>query len=184
MKRELIIFLATSVLFVSGCLRNDRITELENRLKSTEAVVKALNIQVDLLKSMRSLDDTISESEKSALLTPGSDGYSVIKFDLGSMTIQLVDIIPYANGSKVSLKFGNPLASSIDGLKGTIEWGPVDVKGVPIEEKTKSKLLTTIALLKSGSWTNIDVVLEAVPPHNLGFIRIKNLGHTGIRLYP
>ncbi|MBU3055800.1 MAG: DUF3251 domain-containing protein [Pseudomonas indica] len=35
---------------------------------------------------------------------------------------------------------------------------------------------------RSGAWTNVSVVLEGTPPAELGFVRIRNVSHTGIAL--
>lgn len=171
-----------SFLVISGCQQSDKIAELEKRQKASEDEIAVLKVEVDAMKRDASIDKMFRDIDQFAYLTPGSDGYSVIKFNLGYLTVQIADIKEYANGSKVRLKFGNPLASNINGLTGTIEWGPVDKKGSPQNDRAKSKTFSFSTSLRSGSWNNVDIVLEGVPPTDLGFVRLKGLSHSGIVL--
>jgi Protein of unknown function (DUF3251) len=115
-------------------------------------------------------------------LTPGAEGYSVIQTDLGRLTVSLENIQEYANGSRITLRLGNPLSASINGAKGTIEWGVVDASGTPNNDNAKSKEFSFNQSLRSGAWTNVSIVLDGVPPSALGFVRIKEMGHQGISL--
>jgi hypothetical protein len=117
-----------------------------------------------------------------AYLTPGSDGYSVVRTDLGPVTVSLIDVQPYANGSRVTLKIGNTTSATINGAKATLEWGNVDAKGLPNNENAKSRDVSFTESLTRGSWTTVRVVLDRVPPAALGFVRVKNILHTGISL--
>jgi hypothetical protein len=150
----------------------------ETKVKELEQKVSRLEKQVSSLE----LDNTIRQIGGIAFLTPGSDGYSVIRFDLGSLTVSLDDIQPYANGSKAKLRIGNLVAGTVTGLKATIEWGPVDDKGLPDNSKAKSKGFSFTESLRPASWTTVNVVLEGLPPADLGFIRISEVGHTGVQL--
>lgn len=99
---------------LSAC---DRLSDTENKLAKAESDVAALQREVAELKEKQEWDELIKGWDKVAYLTPGAEGYSTVGFDLGVLTVQLADVKPYANGSKVTLRFGNTLSSSIDGLK-------------------------------------------------------------------
>ena len=96
--------------------------------------------------------------------------------------MQLTDVQPYANGSKVALKFGNPLFSEVNGLKATVEWGQTDEKGNANNETAKSKDVVFSESLRPGAWSSASLVLEGLPPSQLGFVRLRNVTHTGIKL--
>lgn len=172
-----VVMLLLSILFF-GCQENKRIDDLEKRIDSLRTDYSDLKRDVSKIQFDKFLDNY----DKEAYLTPGSEGYSSVRFDLGVLTISITNIIPYANGSKVTLRFGNTLSSTINGLKATAEYGPVDEKGIWIYDKMKTKELSFIKSLRSGSWTNIEVVLDGVPPDKLGYVRIKDVTHTGIEL--
>jgi Protein of unknown function (DUF3251) len=159
-----------------------RLNDTEEKLTKTENDVATLREQVTDLKQKRDWDDISKDWDKIAYLTPGAEGYSTVGFDLGVLTIQLSDVQPYANGCKVTLTFGNTLSSSIDGLQATIEWGRVNNKGVADNKSAKSKDMTFTQALRGGAWTPISVVLEGIPPAELGFVRVSKVRHTGIHL--
>jgi len=147
--------------------------------------IDALKIELtDLKKKQASAewDNMMRDFERVAFLRPGDEGYSAVRFDLGVLTVSLVDITPYANGTKVQLQFGNPLSSTVNGLKTKLEYGHTDEKGVPDNANAKSKDVTFNEALRPGAWTTVSVVLDGVKPSDLGFVRVKEITHTGISL--
>ncbi len=170
-------FIAFSLL-LAGC--NQGVTNAQ--LDEQKKIVQELQTKIDKLEAKLFFSDTVKDWDKVAYLTPGADGYSVVKFDLGYLTIALDDIKPYANGSKVTLRFGNTLSSTITGLTATLEWGKVDKNGLPDNETTKSREVKFKESLRSGAWTQANVVLEGVLPTELGYVRVSKLDHTGIVL--
>lgn len=147
--------------------------------------IDALTKEVEDLRKRQAQDEWtrfMDELKGVVYLRPGDDGYSVIHYDLGVLTVRLDDVSPYANGAKVRLRFGNPLASTVNGLRCTIEWGQVDENGSSIASTTKSKELSLSEEMRSGAWTDVQVVLESIPPEQLGFVRVKEITHSGIRL--
>jgi uncharacterized protein DUF3251 len=117
-----------------------------------------------------------------AYLTPGGEGYTVIQTDLGRVTVKLVNVQPYANGSRVTIQFVNLMSATINGAKAQLEWGSVDNKGSPKNESAKSREVKFGEDLRAGAWTNVQVVLEGVPPTDLGFVRVRDFTHAGITL--
>jgi hypothetical protein len=136
--------------------------------------------------NVKALEAKISELTNQvspvAYLTPGSNGYSVVESDLGRMAVALDNVEAYANGSRVTLRFGNLTSATVNRAKAKIEWGNVDKEGRPQDESARSRELTFPESLRAGAWTNVPVVLEGVQPTELGFVRIRKVGHTGISL--
>lgn len=157
---------------IGGCGKDGglstQVTELEAELKA--------------LKETVAMNEVLRDWEKIAYLTPGDGGYSLVKSDVGILALSIENIIPYASGSKVTLRFGNLTAATINGLKARIDWGAVDEKKLPINNNTRSRDISLNESLVSGSWTSSTVVLDGVPPGDLGFVRIRDVGHSGIRL--
>lgn len=166
------VFLA---LLLSGCDQSSKVSSLERKLESLEK-------EISELKQMIEFEQIVSGLDKMAYLTPGSEGYSLVKSDLGVLTVSIVNIVPYANGSKVTLQFGNLSAATIDGLKAKLEWGGVDKNGRPNNESSKSRDVSFKESLTSGGWTSSNIVLEGIPPHELGFIKLREVGHRGVKL--
>jgi hypothetical protein len=74
------------------------------------------------------------------------------------------------------------LASDINGLKATIEYGETNEEGIANHETKKSKTVTFDKSMKSGSWTNTKVVLDGFPFSKLGFVIVKDVSYTGVSL--
>ncbi len=182
-------FLLATILLL-GCNSNDRrITEqqkqietLNHRLDSLSAENESLGSKLESMKSDQSWKDLLQSFNEIAYLTPGEEGYSIIRTNLGAITVSLKNVQPYANGSRVTLQFGNTLGATIDGLKAKVEWGSVDSKGSPKNETERSKEIAPAKSLAPGTWTNVSVVLDGISPIDLGFVRVKEVHHTGIRL--
>jgi len=156
------------------------VSELKSIIESQKAQTEATRQRIELIESIivdheNTLSDIKSENTLDAIayLTPGNSGFQPIKISLGLITISLVDIASYANGSKVSLRFGNPLNADLSGIKMLAKYGPTDEKGFISEEQHKTKEIELIETLNAGSWTTVAVVLAGVKPENLGAVMIS-----------
>jgi hypothetical protein len=162
-----------SLILVSGCSDNK---ELLSKVKTLEENYESLKSTVEINEIVASLS-----GNKVAFLKPGDSGYSVISFDLGKLTISIDNVTQYAGGVRVTFKIGNTLSSNISGLSADFEYGQVDEKGLPKENVIK-KSVKFQDELKGGSWNKTTVVLEGLELKDLGYIRIKNMAHTGVKL--
>lgn len=179
--KKLFIKLQTAVaagLMLTGCGQNVSMETIQN--SSDE--IQALQEKVDGLQQQIEIMDFLRNLERVAYLKPGDEGYTVIQSDIGFLTVALEDIKPYANGSKVTLNFGNATAATINGLNARIDWGSVGDDGAPINDKAKSREVKFSETLRAGAWTRANVVLEGIPPTELGFVRLREVGHSGIKL--
>ena len=102
-----------SAVVLVGCERQ-RDEQQDTELTNLKVQVETLSNQVAALEQARSLDEWSRDWDEVAYLTPGSDGYSVIRGDLGMMTVSLQNIQPYANGSRVK-GMSRPLLKLGDG---------------------------------------------------------------------
>ena len=178
--RTSISLIAIAVFLTSGCIRDSKTEEIEKDLAVAVRELASLRDRVRELETQRSIDQLFEDIDKTAYLTPGSRGYDTIRHDLGVLTISLRNVVEYANGAKVTLQLGNPLASKINGLEANIEYGRIDEEGTPINDTAKSKSVTFVESLEPGSWTYVSVVLDGVPSSELGFLRLKDITHRGI----
>lgn len=172
------------VLICAGCDLRQSSSQSAQLIAMTEEL-RVVKDELANLKERQDQDDVnslLKDFDKFAYLQPGDSGYSTVRYDLGVFTVQLADIEPYANGSKVSLKIGNPLFSAVEGLKAKVEWGRTKEGGSPDNESAKAKDITFSEVLRPGAWTTVPLVLEGVPPTELGFVRVRDVTHTGIRL--
>jgi hypothetical protein len=115
-------------------------------------------------------------------LTPGESGFSPISTELGTVTVSLKDITAYANGAKVLLEFGNTTNATMFGLKAKIEWGKVDENRMPIRKSTRSREVNLIESIRPGAWASTKVILDGVPPTDLGLVQVRDLSFSSISL--
>ena len=182
MVRVFIVICSFATACAVGCQRDSssetssaQTARLVNRIDDLERRVETLQLQIETNDLMKDLD-------RIAYLTPGQRGHSTVLVDLGSLTIQIDDVKSYANGSKITIRLGNPLAATINGLKAKLEWGAVGADGKPDNITTKSKDIALNETMQPGTWTRSDVVLEGIKPEALGFVRVRDIGHQGVVL--
>jgi Protein of unknown function (DUF3251). len=171
--------------FSAGCTSAQSSASSDSQLIAMKEELLAIKDQLSDLQEKQQQDDLkhlFEDLDRVAYLQPGDSGYSVVRYDLGTLTIRIADVAPYANGSKVALRLGNPLYSTVEGLKAKIEWGRADENGSPDHESVKSKEVTLNESLRPGAWTTVPIVLDGIPPTDLGFVRIRGVSHTGISL--
>lgn len=157
----------------------NKVSELESRLSINEAQLHELKNQV----SDVSVNELIRKFEKIVFLKVGTKEFLPITTEVGVITVNLSNIEPYANGSKVSIVFGNPLSATINNAKFTVDYGSLDKDGLVIDATEKSKEISLIEPLSAGSWNKTELLLEALPVSELGYIRIHSLTVSNIGLY-
>jgi outer membrane murein-binding lipoprotein Lpp len=181
-RRSLAASTAFAAILLAACIEDARVPKIEAKLEAKIAALEAANERLtDQINDLK-FEARLADWDKFALLKPGDEGYSALRYDLGVVTVKIADVKPYANGSRISLQFGNLTSARIDGLKAKMEWGKVSAKGVPESDKNNSREVTFSAPLAPGAWTVSQVVLEGVPPTELGFVRLREVGHRGIGL--
>jgi hypothetical protein len=167
-----------AIAFLTACSDPKAIKDLEARVKELEKTSASTTDRIQTLE----IENLLRNIDSIAFLRPSDQGYSAVKFDLGIMTVRLTDVKPYANGSRVTLQFGNISGATIDGLKAKVDWGRVDEKGVALAEGEKTREITFEKKLMGSSWTSVPVTLEGVPPEQLGYVRVSDVSHSGILL--
>lgn len=131
----------------------------------------------DRLKAIEYRLDRIEKSvarHDAVVLKPGQTGYGILATDFGRIAVAIANVQPYANGSRVTLDFGNPTTARLTGMKAKIEWGATDSKGLPVVGgNVQSTSFVAPEPLPAGSWHQYTVDLPNVPPTNLGWLRVS-----------
>lgn len=157
----------------------NKVSELENRLSVNEAELFEIKNQV----SDVSVNELIRKYEKIVFLKVGTKEFLPITTDVGVITVNLSNIEPYANGSKVSIVFGNPLSATISNVKFTVDYGSLDKDGLVIHKTEKFKEISLTEPLNAASWNKTELLLESLPVNELGYVRIHDLTVSNISLY-
>ncbi|MBK8164556.1 MAG: DUF3251 domain-containing protein [bacterium] len=182
MAKVLFVLLCAVACIFTGCAKESRVEYVEAEINTLRGQVDSLKARVLKIEFENSMNDFFKDLDKFALLTPGADGYSIIQTDVGRMSISLEDVQAYASGTRVRLQFGNLTSATVNGLGAKLDWGRMKEQGGIDKATEKSREVKFTQSLRPGSWTNIQVVLEGVPPAEFGYVRISEVTHTGISM--
>ena len=161
---------------------NDLSKKLEltqSQLNQTQSQLEELNLSV----SQVSTNELLRSFEKIAFLKIGVSEYQPIVTHIGTITVSISDVEAFANGSKVSLLFGNPLSASIGEVKFKVDYGALDKDGVVIKDSEKTKEVNLPQRLNAASWNKVSILLEGLPVSELGYIRVHDFNVSTIFLY-
>lgn len=129
------------------------------------------------IKKLKKLKKEVRELKKDSVrLTPGSDGYQVIRYDLGSATLSLKEAKAHPQGSVITLEIGNLTSANITGAEMTISY-----PSGAIEHSLEYDAQETLA---AGKTTRIHLVMRGVNSSDLSYIRVSNFRPKGIALIP
>jgi hypothetical protein len=161
------VLVASAVIgLLAGCAKSSDLEELTGAVQT--------------LRMERMMEDMYPNGI--VMLRPADDGYSVAKYDLGTLLVRIERIDSYADGSRVTLLLGNPLSVGVDGLNATADWGSTDEKGNMKSAGQRTKKIGISERLVPGAWTRVPLTLEGVPPAALGFIRLTEIDHRSVSL--
>jgi len=164
-------------------------TEIEEMRTAQDAKIDSLYKQLEAAETRHSQTSEqvlllmmAAENAKQALLTPGDDGFYPVVSDIGLLTVALKDVKPYASGSKITLKIGNPHSATVTSITYVVEWGKATADGLIETSSSKTKEFNSIQPLKAGSWSTNEIVLDGIPPSDLGYVRVSHFQTSGISL--
>lgn len=146
---------------------NEQVRSMEERLSTVESGL--VQVQGDLR-----FEKLIRNVNKIAFLKVGESEFLPIETYLGTITFNVEDIQPFANGSKVILVIGNPLNASLGKASFHVDYGTLDGQGEILEGTEKSKQVTVPNDINRGSWNKVPVVLDGLEASKLGYIRIHD----------
>jgi len=140
-----------------------------------------LSARVDKLETDALVRAAVETEETVAFLKPTGQEFHPLRTSIGYITVNIVNVSDYANGSQVVLQFGNPTAAVLNTPKATIEWGRLDANGLATGQ-TYSKQQDFLEATPAGSWKRYTVNLEGVPSKELGYVRLKDVESKSISL--
>jgi hypothetical protein len=119
---------------------------------------------------------------KSAEFDPTDEGFHRIDSDVASFAVSIGNLQPYGDGSKLTVKIGNPSAATFSNSKLNVKYGPryPDVddpkfaeKFAEFESKVRTKEIVLTKNVAGGSWNPNQIILPGIKPDALGYVEIS-----------
>jgi hypothetical protein len=145
--------------------------------RSSEALesAKEAGSRIDALEArLKSLED----KEVSSALLKISDNrqFSIVRTDLGPLTVSLEKIEPLASGSRIFIQIGNSTSAKITKYKMSGEYGNMT------KNEMRPFSYDSTSSIEKGSWKTVAVPVDGLTPAMIEHVYIGNISIEGIRL--
>lgn len=155
----------------------------EEREKFDQDTVNMIKYLSDMTKY---LSDKVAKLETRqefpmdyAFLDITEKGYAIVKSTIGDLMICVDDAQPYADGYKVKIRIGNPLAATLTNTEIYTVWRSAEGKDFKIHDKK----FQVSDPLHPGTWTKTELILCPCTPEGAKIIKIS-IQTTGVSLRP
>lgn len=154
----------------------DEITELRNRVGALESTTSVHSAILDGVSQITNPSD-------GAEIGVSSDGYTVVPDVTGTtpFLVSFVSAEPVANGSRITLKIGNPLSATVTSSKMQFTYGGARDGTKDWSKGLRTQEVTPLKEFPGGEWSTVDVSLPNVRPDQLGYLKLV-LMNTGVSL--
>jgi hypothetical protein len=166
---------------------NKKLQDEISASKSKIGLIEIINkIQTDrareFYKRLNSLESRVRDS---ATIDFVSKGYSRVDTESGFLLLVFHDVQPFADGAKVILEIGNPLAVNFRGLRIKAKWGRREPEYKDDTDSDKwlkdyedwgkslhKKEFDLTDVLRSEYWNRISLILPDTKVNDLGYLNL------------
>ncbi len=165
------------ILFLTACEKSPppaASNESKKEIEDLQSLVQKLQERVSSLEQSerkQRFEEAINKND-SAYLQTGDTNFSTINTFIGILTFSIVNIEPYASGSRVELNIGNPLNSALKNVKFKVDYGSLDKDGVIVDGSEKTKEIRINETIQPGAWNKTKLILDGIETGKLGYIKI------------
>ena len=152
----------------SAACERPRVEALEREVAHLK---QTLEEQQKEFRADREAVDLVLDAGETVTLKPAEQRYEPIWHDFGVFAIELTEVTPTEEGSRVKLRVGNLTSATVNGVEAKIEWGQ-DPEESPAPYSDRRSLGR---VLPQGAWSEITLNLDGVPPPQLGYVRVSHL---------
>jgi hypothetical protein len=141
--------------------------------------IKELEKKVVLLQVHASRE---TNKWKAAEFDPADEGFQRIDSNVASFAVSIGNLQPYGDGSKLTVKIGNPSAATFSNAKLHVKYGPrypeienpkFAEKFAEVDSKVRTKEIALIKEIVGASWNPNQIILPGVKPDTLGYVQIR-----------
>jgi hypothetical protein len=148
-------------------------------LETQSQRLKELEKKVVLLQVQSSRE---TNKWKAAEFDPADEGFQRIDSNVASFAVSIGNLQPYGDGSKLTVKIGNPAAAAFSNAKLHVKYGPrypeiedpkFAEKFVEVDSKVRTKEIALTKEIAGASWNPNQIILPGVRPDALGYVEIR-----------
>lgn len=176
----------TAALFIiatAGCTQGTDAKQSASQLASLNRALGEAEARITKLEASQKVQEIIASSSSRAYLDPMSDGYGIVRTDIGPVLVSFLESASKADGTEISLQVGNPSSASLVGAKFYVDYN-IRQDGSPGWQSTlKTTEYSAITPLHSGSWSKVKIPLAGIKPDQLGYLSIR-IDTNEVRLTP
>jgi Protein of unknown function (DUF3251) len=141
--------------------------EPDGRARTVDVALDQDNDRIRTLENeFADLDEHLPTT---AILPTNDHNFVPIVTTVGTFTLAIKDVIPYADGSRLKLMIGNPTAGVVLRFSMHLVYGPHLDPRSPRREQD----FTASYPIAGGSRHEFDIDLAGIPPAQLGFVSVS-----------
>jgi hypothetical protein len=126
---------------------------VDDRVKTLERQVAALQKRIGIFNRAEFYDF--------AMIAPSESGFQVVRHSTGLFFLSVERWEPYANGYRLHMKIGNPMAADYSNVTVSVEWG---------DERSETKLPGRI---RSHTWNPASIVVAPLAASEISTVTVK-----------
>jgi len=176
MERKLVLVLAICTVLLIGC-NETKISGLQSAVTAQGQKTAELEKKLSELETkIWFLELTRNPYERAVFDPAAQEGFQRVDTSVGTFTVVIEDVKPYADGVKVRLSVGNLTSATVSAGVVKVKWGQRRSKEIPYAdwEKTLSETEQKITNdLRPATWNRVTLTLPGIPPEKLGYLEVS-----------
>lgn len=172
-RRYVKVVVLASLFSLSACAPQSEVRQLHQSVSTLNQEMTKLNQETVKITQQNALN---KNSASGVYLLPGANTPARLNSQIGMMRMSLANIIPDANGTRLTLRIQGESNDPLPAFSGTVEWG--QIQGTTQDHRevnVQNQLITAPASTLAPSDVDLPLQLNGITPEQLGFIRIHDI---------
>ncbi|ASV54321.1 MULTISPECIES: SadB/YajI family lipoprotein [Lelliottia] len=172
-RRYLRILVVGSLFTLSACAQQSEVRQMKQSVNTLNTAMTKLNQETVKITQQNALN---AKSSSGVYLLPGANTPALLKSQIGTLRMSLVNVAPNADGTRATLRIQGQSNDPLPAFSGTVEWGQLQGTTESYQEvNVQNQLVTAPASVLAPSDVDIPLQLNGTTPEQLGFIRIHDI---------
>ncbi|MDH6633770.1 UNVERIFIED_ORG: hypothetical protein M2355_003061 [Lelliottia amnigena] len=172
-RRYLRILVVGSLFTLSACAQQSEVRQMKQSVNTLNTAMTKLNQETVKITQQNALN---AKSSSGVYLLPGANTPALLKSQIGTLRMSLVNVAPNADGTHATLRIQGQSNDPLPAFSGTVEWGQLQGTTESYQEvNVQNQLITAPASVLAPSDVDIPLQLNGTTTEQLGFIRIHDI---------